>query len=99
MINAIVNGLFKLIISLFNAITSPIMGAVTALFPALGVFFTYIDTFLSYALSYVSLVLDLCFIPRPAIVFLFDYFITCYSIYLLVIAIRFVITVYNKFKF
>lgn len=98
MINALVNGIFKLIISLFNTITSPIITGITALFPALGSFFTYINTFLSYALSYVGLVLDLCFIPRSALVFLFDYFMTCYSIYLLAISIRFVITIYNKFK-
>lgn len=98
MINAIINGIFKLIINLFNTITSPIILGVTALFPSLGTFFTYINTFLSYALTYVGLVLDLCFIPRPAVVFLFDYFITCYSIYLLVISIRFVINIYNKFK-
>lgn len=98
MINAIVNGIFKLIISLFNTITSPVISGVTALFPALGSFFTYIDTFLTYALSYVGLILDLCFIPRTAITFLFDYFLICYSIYLLAISIRFVITIYNKFK-
>lgn len=98
MINAIINGIFKLIINLFNAITSPVVSAVTVLFPSLGSFFTYINTFLSYALQYVGLVLDLLFIPRGALVFLFDYFITCYSIYLLVITIRFVITIYNKFK-
>lgn len=98
MINAIVNGIFKLIINLFNFITSPVILAVTALFPSLGTFFTYINTFLSYSLQYVALILDLCFVPRSAIVFLFDYFITCYSIYLLVISIRFVINIYNKFK-
>lgn len=98
MINAIVNGIFKLIINLFNTITSPVISAVTILFPSLSVFFTHISSFLTYALRYVSLVLDLCFIPRTAITFLFDYFITCYSIYLLVISIRFVITIYNKFK-
>lgn len=98
MINAIVNGIFKLIINLFNVITFPIISAVTILFPSLDTFFTYINTFLSYALTYVGLVLDLLFIPRSAITFLFDYFITCYSIYLLVISIRFVITIYNKFK-
>ena len=98
MINAIINGIFKLIINLFNAITSPVVSAVTVLFPSLSAFFTYINTFLSYALQYVGLVLDLCFIPRTALVFLFDYFITCYSIYLLAITIRFVITIYNKFK-
>lgn len=98
MINAIVNGIFKLIISLFNTITNPIIVAVTTLFPALDTFFGYIITFLDYALTYVGLILDLLFIPRNAIVFLFDYFVTCYSIYLLVISIRFVITIYNKFK-
>lgn len=98
MINALVNGIFKLIISLFNTITSPIISGITVLFPSVGLFFTYIDTFLTYALSYVGLLLDLCFIPRAAIVFLFDYFLTCYSIYLLAISIRFIITIYNKFK-
>lgn len=98
MINALLNGIFKLIINLFNSITSPVVSAVTVLFPAVGTFFTYINNFLGYALSYVSLVIDLCFIPRPALIFLFDYFLICYSIYLLVISIRFVITIYNKFK-
>lgn len=98
MINAIVNGIFKLIISLFNSITSPIIGAVTVLFPSLDAFFGYIFTFLDYALTYVGLVLDLLFIPRSAIIALFDYFAICYSIYLLVISIRFVISIYNKFK-
>lgn len=98
MINALINGIFKLIISLFNTITSPIISGVTALFPALGSFFTYINTFLSYSLTYVGLFIDLLFIPRAALTLLFDYFLTCYSIYLLVISIRFVITIYNKFK-
>lgn len=98
MVNALVNGIFKLIISLFNTITSPIISAVVVLFPSLDVFFTYINTFLNYAFTYVGLILDLLFIPRSAITFLFDYFITCYSIYLLVITIRFIITIYNKFK-
>lgn len=98
MINAIINGIFKLIINLFNVITSPIISAVTLLFPNIAVFFSYINSFLNYALTYVGLVIDLCFIPRPALVFLFDYFAVCYSIYLLVVGIRFVINIYNKFK-
>lgn len=98
MINAIINGIFKMIINLFNVITSPIIASVTLLFPDISSFFSYISSFLSYALTYVGLVIDLCFIPRPAFVFLFDYFTVCYSIYLLVIGIRFVINIYNKFK-
>lgn len=98
MVNALVNGIFKLIISLFNTITSPIISAVTVLFPDLAIFFAYINTFLGYALTYVGLVLDLLFIPRAAVTFLFDYFLICYSIYLLVVGIRFIINIYNKFK-
>ena len=98
MVNAIVNGIFKLIINLFNTITSPIISAVTVLFPNVSTFFAYISTFLGYALTYVGLVIDLLFIPRSALVFLFDYFLICYSIYLLVITIRFIINIYNKFK-
>lgn len=98
MINAIINGIFKLIINLFNAITSPIISAVILLFPDIATFFSYINSFLNYALTYVGLVIDLCFIPRSALVFLFDYFAVCYSIYLLVVGIRFVINIYNKFK-
>lgn len=98
MINAIVNGVFKLIINLFNFIAFPVISAVTVLFPDVSTFFSYISTFLGYALTYVGLIIDLLFIPRTAITFLFDYFSICYSIYLLVITIRFVINIYNKFK-
>lgn len=98
MINAIVNGIFKLIISLFNVLLSPIISAITVLFPDINTYFSYINTFLNYALTYVSTILDLFLIPRSALVLLFDYFIICFSIYLLSISIKFGITIYNKFK-
>lgn len=98
MINAIVNGIFSLIINLFNVLLSPIISAITVLFPDINTYFSYINTFLNYALTYVSTILDLFLIPRSALVLLFDYFIICYSIYLLSISIKFGITIYNKFK-
>lgn len=98
MINAIVNGIFKLVISLFNTLLTPIISAITVLFPSIDTYFAYINTFLSYALTYVGTILDLFLIPRSAIVFLFDYFSIIYSIYLLSISIKFGITIYNKFK-
>lgn len=98
MINAIVNGIFKLIINLFNLILSPIIVGITVLFPNINTYFSYINTFLNYALTYVSTILDLFLIPRSSLVLLFDYFIICYSIYLLSISIKFGITIYNKFK-
>lgn len=98
MINAIINGIFKLIINLFNVILSPIISAIVVLFPNVSTYFTYINSFLSYALTYVGTVLDLFLIPRSALVLLFDYFVICYSIYLLSTGIKFAITIYNKFK-
>lgn len=98
MINAIVNGIFKLVISLFNTLLTPIISAITVLFPSIDTYFAYINTFLSYALTYVGTILDLFLIPRSAIVLLFDYFSIMYSIYLLSISIKFGITIYNKFK-
>lgn len=98
MINAIVNGLFTLIINLFDLLLSPIIFAITALFPDVSTIFTHITTFLTYCVTYVSTILDLFMIPRSSLVLLFDYFVICYSIYLLSISIKFGITIYNKFK-
>lgn len=98
MINAIVNGIFKLVINLFNALMSPIVSSVVALFPDISVYFTYIITFVNYSCTYVGLILDLFMIPRSCLVFFFDYLIICYSIYLLSLSIKFGITIYNKFK-
>lgn len=98
MISAILTGIFKLIIKLFNAILSPIVGLVTALFPSVSELFSYISSFISQALTYVATVLDLLFVPRGALVLLFDYFAICSAIYLTIISVRFVINVYNKFK-
>lgn len=98
MINAIVQGIFNLILNLFNAIFSPVISGVMSLFPSLGNYFWYITTFLNQALDYCSVALDLLLVPRYAMVLLFDYFAIVYSIYLLSISVKFVITVYNKFK-
>lgn len=98
MIKSILTGIFKLIINLFNTILSPIVGLVTALFPSVAALFNHISSFLSSALTYAATALDLLFVPRSALVLLFDYFAVCYSIYLTVISVRFVINVYNKFK-
>lgn len=98
MINAILTGIFKLIINLFNAILSPIVALVTALFPSVSELFSHIASFISQALTYVATVLDLLFVPRGALVLLFDYFAICSAIYFTIISVRFVINVYNKFK-
>lgn len=98
MINAIIKGIFFLITKLFDFLLSPIILVITSLFPDLSSLFNYLSTFLGYCFTYVRSILSLLLINDTMITTLFDYFIILYSIYLTVLAVRFAINVYNKFK-
>lgn len=98
MINAILTGIFKLIISLFNAIVSPFVSAITALFPSLSTFFSHITNFLTIACTYVRSVLSLFCITDNMILTIFNYFGILYSIYITILSIKFAINIYKKFK-
>lgn len=98
MINAIIKGLFYLITKLFDLLFSPILSAIFALFPSLSSYFSHITNFLSMCFTYVRSILSLLLINDTMITALFDYFIILYSVYLLVLAIRFAINIYNKLK-
>ena len=98
MIKAIITGIFKLITKMFDLLLSPILSLIFALFPSLGDFFTHITNFLSMAFTYVRSVLSLLLINDTMISALFDYFIVLYSIHLIILAVKFAINIYNKFK-
>ena len=98
MINKIISGIFKLITQLFDALLSPLISAITVLFPSLCTFFNYITSFLNMGFTYVRSVIHLLCIPDSLVVALFDYFVILYSIHILVLAIKFGLTVYNKLK-
>lgn len=98
MIEAILKGFLFLVTTLFDMIFSPIVSVITALFPAVAVYFGYVTNFLSYALSYVVTIRELFLIPRTMLLFIFDYFLILFTIYITMIAVRFVVNVYNKFK-
>lgn len=98
MINAIIKGIFKLITSFFTILMTPIISFVTNLFPDLSNIFSYISTYLTYCFTYVRSILHLLLIPDELIIFLFDYFIICSTIYYGVIAYRFALNIYNKYK-
>ncbi len=98
MINAIIKGIFYLITKLFDLLLSPILSVVFALFPSLANYFTYITNFLNMCFTYVRSILSLLLINDTMITSLFDYFIILYSIHLTIIAIKFAINIYNKFK-
>jgi len=98
MINTIIKGIFYVITKLFDLIFSPILSLVFALFPSLSSYFSHITSFLNMALTYVRSILSLLLINDTMISALFDYFIILYSIYLIVIVVRFAINIYNKLK-
>lgn len=98
MIKSIIKGMFKLITKLFDGLLSPVISVITSLFPSLGSFFTSVSSFLSYCFTYVRSILALLCISDTVIVAFFDYFVILYSIYLTTLAIKFGITIYNKFK-
>lgn len=98
MINAIIKGIFYLITKLFDLLFTPILTVIFALFPSLSLYFSYITNFLNMCFTYVRSILSLLLISDIMITSLFDYFLILYSIYLVVLTIRFAINVYNKLK-
>ena len=98
MINAIIKGIFGLVMMLFNMLFSPLISVITSLFPALGNLFTYLSNFIVMGLTYVRSILSLLLVTDNMIITLFDYFIVLYTIYLTVIVVKFAINIYNKFK-
>lgn len=98
MVELILKGFLFLVNTLYNLILSPVISGITALFPSVSTYFTYISSFFNYALRYVVTVRELILFPRTLMVVLLDYFLIKYSIHLILIVVRFVINIYNKFK-
>lgn len=103
MLSVLIKFVFTIITKLFGLILSPILGIIIALFPDLGTIITNVLNFLTtYCFTYISfgvrMLENLTFLPHTLIVFLFDYFLIKYTIYLTLQAVKFGITVYNKFK-
>lgn len=98
MVEAILKGFLFLVQTLYNLILSPILSGIVALFPSTTSLFVYIASFFTYALYYVAFVRDLLLIPKALMTLLFDYFLIKYSIHLILIAVRFAMNIYQKFK-
>ena len=98
MIQAIISGIFKLVMMLFSTITTPIFNFIFQLFPNLSDFFTNINSFLSMSITYVGACSGLLLITPTMFTALFDYFVIKYSIFLGLKAYKLFINVYNKFK-
>lgn len=90
---------FMLILQTFvNALFTPFVGLITAVFPEFASIFSYIFTFLDIALQNVVFVKSFFLVPSSALLLLFDYLAIKYSIYLVRSTIRLGVNVYNNFK-
>lgn len=98
MISAIIEGIFNLILTLFDFIFGAIFSAIFALFPNLTVYMVNVIDFLTLALTYVGLSLDILLVPTSVMQWLFSYFMIKYSIYLIMSTVRFILSIYNNLK-
>lgn len=98
MINAIIKGIFSLITMIASLVLSPFIAIITALFPDLTNVITNVLLYFTTMLQFVPLCMDFLMIPRQAIVFLFDYYVIKYTIYLTIRAIKCALAIYNKLK-
>ena len=90
---------FMLILQTFvNALFTPFVALITAVFPEFSNIFSYIFTFLDVALQNVGFVKSFFLVPSSAMILLFDYLAIKYSIYLIRSTIRLGVNVYNNFK-
>lgn len=103
MLNMLIKAVFTIITKLFSLILQPILSVVLVLFPDLSqIVTTILNFFNNYVFFYITFLVKmlehLVFLPHWLVVFLFDYYLIKYTIYITVQAIRFGIQVYNKLK-
>lgn len=98
MISKLLQGLFFLITKLFDLLFSPLISAITLLFPDLSEYLSHIVSFINTSCTYVSSVLRLLLIDSTMMSAIFDYFLITYSIYITVRSIKFIVNVYQKLK-
>lgn len=93
--------IFQGIISLCQGIMVPInqvINQIIQILPGFSVVVEKVTDFLNLIVTFIPLTLDFLMIPRLAIVFLFDYYVIKYAIYLMIRGFRAGIVIYNKLK-
>lgn len=98
MFNSLLIGVFGVVESLAGSIMVAPITLITALFPDITNAINQVIDYLTTILQFVPLAMDFLMIPRQAVVFLFDYYIIKYSIYLITRAVKLILAVWNKLK-
>ena len=98
MINAILKGIFKLIISLVNLLLIPIDALINSAFPVISDGIGYINAFFDYLVSITGYVLSWFHLPTPLITLLVGYLTFRLTIPMAVHTVKLALKWYDKLK-
>ncbi len=98
MINALLQGIFSLIIALVNIILSPIDLLINQFLPGLGTAFSYITNFFNYLGSVVSWVISYTGVSSELLTIIVDLIVFIYTVPYMIHAIKLALKWYNTLK-
>lgn len=98
MLQMLINFIFNIVLTIVQLILSPFLNVITALFPDLTQVINSLSLFFTQAITYVSTILHWFFFEPSMWILLFDYYVIKYSIYVIILAFKFTINMYNKLK-
>lgn len=98
MINAILKGIFKLVVSLVNLLLTPIDALISSALPGLSTAISAISSFLSLCMQSIGWVLSVFAIPAGALSLLVLYYVFKLTLPLAISTIKLAIRWYDKIK-
>lgn len=98
MINAILKGIFKLVVSLVNLLLTPIDALISSALPGLSSAISAIGSFLSLCMQSIGWVLSVFAIPAGALSLLVLYYVFKLTLPLAISTVKLAIKWYDKIK-
>lgn len=98
MINAILKGIFSLIISLVSLLLTPIDSLINSVFPSIGEGINYINNFLNYIINLIPYILSWFHLPTAFIILVVGYMTFKLTVPLAIHTIKLAIKWYDKLK-
>lgn len=98
MFQALLNFILNLIMKLYQLLITPVILLIQGLFPSVSEYFEHITEFLNIVANYADFVVDITFLPKTAILLLFDYMLIKSTISLGIQGFRAFLNLYKTFK-
>lgn len=98
MINAIINGIFNLVLGLVDVILIPIDSAIETFLPGVSTALSYIGQFFNYILQFIPYICSWLHLPTFLIDFVIAYYVFKLTVPLLVHTVKLAISWYDKLK-